>query len=380
MRNIRTYHSGAVSLFVVIFATLLISVVTVSFIRLMLSDQRSATTLDLSQSAYDSAQAGVEDAKRALLRYQTICAGGDATACNAVLADITSSECNQGLNNIVNIAGDEVQVQQSSGDAVLDQAYTCVLLTLDTPDFLGVLRDEEAKLVPLTADRAFNSVTIEWFSTDDLTSSDYSVDVPNINASSSLPLLAQGASGWTSNRPPVMRAQLIQVGSSFNLSDFDAMGVAESNANTLFLYPVRTGGASSIGFSTFDERRSPTSEPQRVNCKTSLVGGGYACSATLTLPNPVGGGDRTAFLRLLPYYNQTNYRVSLSNNALFDAVQPEIDSTGRANDLFRRVKARIEMQDINFAYPDATASVGGNICKDFVVTDNSNDFQTYCNP
>lgn len=374
------HYPGAVSLFVVIFATLLISVVTVSFIRLMLSDQRAATTLDLSQSAYDSAQAGVEDAKRALLRYQTICSGGDAAACNAVLADITSGDCNRSLNNIVDVSGDEVQVQQSSGDAALDQAYTCVLVTLDTPDFLGVMQSDEAKLIPLNANRSFNAVTIEWFSNDDLTSTNYSVDVPSINASSSLPLLAQGAGGWTSNRPPILRAQLIQVGSSFNLSDFDSTGVAESNANTLFLYPVRTGGASSIGFSTFDQRRSPTSEPQRVNCKTSLVGGGYACTATLTLPNPVGGGDRTAFLRLLPYYNKTNYRVSLSNNALFDAVQPEIDATGRANDLFRRVKARVEMQDVNFAYPDATASVGGNICKDFVVTDNANDFQTYCTP
>lgn len=380
-------QTGAVSLFVVVFAALLITVVVVSFVRIMVSDQQQASRADLSQSAYDSAQAGVEDGKRALLRYQNICDDSTKSNCDAVTAKINSDQCNVSLDSISKVVDNEVKIQQNIGDNALNQAYTCVKIQLQTDDYLGTLQTNGSIVVPLVSKTSFKTVRVEWYTADDLQSStDANVDLlpPSTLA---YPLLAQ--SSWPTNRPSIMRSQLMQVGSNFKLGDFnDTNNSSQSNANTLFLYPVGVKGivAGSVDSKTFtarDLRKSPIGSPQPITCSGTLSNGGYACKADLVLPVPIGGGTRTAFLRLTSMYNRAHFRVSLSNGstaAKFDGVQPEIDSTGRANELFRRVKSRVELRDVNFPYPDAAVDITGNLCKDFLVTDNTADYKNNCTP
>jgi hypothetical protein len=59
---------------------------------------------------------------------------------------------------------------------------------------------------------------------------------------------------------------------------------------------------------------------------------------------------------------------------MFQGVQPLVDSTGRAGDLFRRVKARIE--PTGGIYPEAAIDVTNNFCKTFQVTDNIANYST----
>ena len=226
----RRKESGAVSLFIVVFAMLLITVVTLSFLRIMISDQQQASVNDLSKSALDSAQAGIEDGKRALIYYRTICASGDVAGCTAAQNTINSTTCNQGLKNVVNVSNNkEVAIQQSQSvnDVQLNQAYTCVKMQLNTDDYLGTLEANSSKIIPLFSTGTYTSVLLQWFTTDDFGTKGTSVNLeatpPQSDGGASnqqiWPLLAQ--SSWPTTRPAVMRTQMMQYGNNFTLGKFN---------------------------------------------------------------------------------------------------------------------------------------------------------------
>jgi len=388
----RRGESGAVSLFLVIFAMLLITVVTLSFLRTMINDQQQASAADLSQSARDSALAGIEDAKRELIYYRTLCSTSDSAGCALTKNKITTDECNTGLSDVVTVTpGEEVLVQQSqtaANDAQLNQAYTCVKMALETKDYKGTAQKNTSRLIPLKATSDVTSVTIQWYTSKDLGSTSTAVNLlAEASAQSAQPLYQQ--SKWVASRPSLLRVQLMQFGDGFNLSNFDKedSSAAISNANTIFLYPTkRTTSASqttTYDMGADDVRQSASGKPKPTRCESDLSGGGYACTAVLTLPKAFGQADnkRTAYLRITPLYNDTNFRITLGGinpDVMFDGVQPAIDSTGRANDLYRRIEARVDLTDTSFPFPEAAADLTSSLCKDFLVTATAGEAQNNC--
>jgi len=377
MKNIKLniYRRGAVSLFVVIFFSLLITVLVVGFVRIAIRDQQAASAQNLSQSAYDSAQAGVEDAKRALVRLNTVCSSDNVGDCTNATNKIDSAICNDPVSDIAVVSEGEVKIQQKTGDAAsaLDQAYTCVTITRNTSDFVGKLTADEAKVIPLVGVGAFNNVKIEWFSTKDLPNNTTAVALdPSFTK---LPTVE----AYGTTKPPVMRAHLIQVGASFNADDMNN----NSTNSSLFLYPVSGVADTNVNF-TWDVPQTATKKPYTVKCSPTLTSGGYACSITLPLPNPIKGdlNSRRALLELKTLYNSANYRVTLYNDTTlvkFNNIQPQVDSTGRANSLFRRVQSRLEIVDA-YPYPSSEIEVTDNFCKNFSVTDQTGDYKNNCTP
>lgn len=387
----RSRQSGAVSLFVVIFAALLMTVVTVGFIQLMVKDQQQATANDLSQSARDSAMAGVEDAKRLLLLQQA-CADGTALSTvncaqvNAALAAVAGTgetACNAlSQSGLVTEQNSEVPIQQTVGDnaAALDQAYTCVKIMPDTEDYRGQLAKNESAMLPLKAVAGFNQVEISWFSRDDVSAGTNEITFPGAGSVNLPP-----ASSWSPTTPSLLRAQLIQTGTSFQLGDFDDTTSGKSNTNTVFLYPATVAAPSAdfIG----DARRAGTIAPVPAHCESTFASKAYVCSMRLTLPDAKTGNtaERGAYLRLSSLYNATHFTVRLFNSALpdpilFDGVQPRVDATGRANTLFRRVQARVELKGA-MTYPEAAVDIAGSLCKNFLITDNPADYApSSCTP
>lgn len=361
----RAAEHGATALMVVVFSVLLLMTISVSFMRLVVQDQERTNNDELSRGAYDSALAGVEDGKRVL---QSCIANNTAAACAAIAA----SECNTVHSAKVLSATDsssntdEVMVQNSSGTTGgYDQAYSCVKIDRNTPDYTGTLSNDSSEVIPLQTTGSFTQVTVSWFKNPNATT------VFDLNSSPS-PLLPT-ATKWAAVgkvRPPLLRVQLIQFdGQTFKLDDFDQSG----GSSTLYLYPSSIG-LSVADFSS-DARRSKANNlliPIKCN---GGVGSQYICTATLTLSLPVGLpaaqiAQRQAYLRVTSLYGDTDYMIQPVGTELQD-VEPAIDSTGRAADVYRRVRARVQLVSPaeTELYPRATVDITHNFCKDFGVSD-----------
>ncbi len=369
---------GAVSIFIVLFTSLLVVVVTTSFVQIMLRNQQQASNNDLSQSAYDSAMAGVEDAKRALVRLKE-CGDTVSPECDnlraALVNNINPKDCDVLAAAGATFTNNEVTV----GAPALNQAYTCVTVQVKTPSYEGELKDQLPNVIPLISDVDSNEIThvrISWLI-------DGNIDGSAVAVPLGQDLPAYGS--WPANMPPIMRAQLIQFNGNapINLDNFSNTG--NQNATTLFLYP--SIASESLNF-TNDGRRTPGAgnQPRQVRCEPDFDDVIYACSTTIALPTMPPGTQREAYLQLAAIYNKapTNYKVELcrslacppENIINFDNVQPIVDSTGRASDLFRRVRARVSVtpSGTQQQFPEAALLVDGNVCKDFQITNNAGEY------
>ena len=372
------YRQGGVSIFIVIIAGLLVSVVTIGFIRLINRDYQDAARQDLSQSAYDSAQVGVEDAKRALLAWQNACSSGPMSDCEQMTQGLNLSQSEQPCNllatsfNMGDPNSSETLVESSSGDSQMDQAYTCVKIDLSTDSFLGRLSSGESKIIPLKATDSFNKVRLSWFNQNN-SDSDL-IDLPD-KTNLMLNMLPPDST-WPANRPSILRAQFVSAETSTN--------------KTIFAYPAIDGDINSSLGSTIislggDTQTFTTSSLSPVRCDSSLSSGGrmgYACSVVIDLLQDMPARSSSVMNIAFQYGSITDYRVELLNNlnniVTFDGVQPSIDSTGRANDLFRRVESRVEIGQADLPAPINSVYTSGVFCKAMTIRDTTRASSVDC--
>ena len=362
-------QSGAVSPFAVIFGAMLLTIVTIGFMRLMLMDQRQASDNDLSQSAYDAALAGVEDAKRVVRAAQT----GNMQAAGVLSGPIN---CNMiAASGVVggSTSGETIIQTGSGAGKKFDQAYTCVKIAMQSQDFIYKAIEDKSQLISLRAVSSFNKIIIEWYRRDDESNLNAENAVnTEISTTGELPTKDK----WNSNTPPLVRAQVISPGSTFNLATLDTTGVTSFlRPNVLRSDVVSQSGTVVSGKSSDRPRATDGNEHNNgtniISCsKTFRFSGEYSCKAVIDV-DEVPAGSESVFLRLVSIYKGGSIKVSLQKSdgttVNFDGVQPIVDSTGRASNLFRRVEARLQIGD-DFAYPDNAVELKNSLCKDFSIS------------
>lgn len=405
----KKFKEGAASFYIVAISTLILVIVAASFAAVIISEVTRTSNDDLAQSAYDAALAGVEDAKLAFYSYQSCLENNgspiDASGlgCDKIKEWVEKGELDGYEScDMVSVILDRkresggVLVQESSVNNDMQQAYTCVKLS-DATDYKTTLtaenptkimrahfNDEEKDEDGKTAVERVKSVVISWQRDTNEDQTKYS----------NLEDARKGIFGDKTPLPPVISLGLVQTAKDFTLDSFDMTNEKnQTNRGTLYLVPTDKTGLSkvdgkyevaswneetrinSIGEEGFLKSNDKTAEnlPYVVRCAD---GGEYACTATIALPEPVDGdrsNDTFMFVLSMPYADgSTDVRLQfcdkpnscyevdeevegktkmISHEVPLDKVQIVIDSTGRANDLYRRVETRLEPADKAYPFP-----------------------------
>lgn len=374
-------QQGFVSLFTVIFFTLLITVITVGFVSIVLNEQQQSLNNDLRASALNAAESGIEDAKRAILYYNSLPAGSNK---NALYSTLTSNQCDALTNSTI-----AQGIGVSSNGAVtsqnnLSQYFTCLTVNLVSPNYLASSSADKSVFIPLNSQNnaAFDQLVVSWhLVSSSVGASGDGQPTKYVTSTTTLPPVAGSGSSWSSQGyPAYLRVQLYGYPSTGNFTRNDI----SDRSRSAFLVPGAVGTTSPISFDTadplphqFDTNKLPLQAIKCSGTPPNVPSGTYACTATLQLPSGANFAStaNNYFLRVTPLYGSTHFSVTLKNsssgNAIsFSGVEPIVDVTGRAGNVFRRVQSRVVIGAAT-DLPEFEVETAGDICKNMVVSDGS---------
>ena len=338
-------ESGVVSLFTAIFFTILLTVLTTGFIRIMINENQQANDDDFSSRAYYAAESGVEDMKRALAQYYP----NDIAKLNATVCDPPV-----GYSNVVSSA--------------LGVSYPCKLLNFNPPSIEATLPADGSSMqwrLRSQNDVPFNAVRISWHSLSE------TVDGANVTFRTTNTIPTYG--NWNNAGTPfpaMIRSQVFGYTTAGPVNDADL----KANNYNGFLNPTSTANGNAMDIST---ALNGATTPTDVLCTTNTATyAGYACQATINLA-PIGSfSGKTMFLRLKSLFdtNGTKVKIELMNGSNVvntSDAQAIVDVTGRAGTLFRRVQSRVSLPGTASSdlMPEFSLESGDNICKRFELTD-----------
>lgn len=388
-RTNKKAKKGAASFYVVAFSTLILMIIATSFAAIIISEVTRTTNDDLSQSAYDSAMAGIEDAKLAYYNYQNCLiqkengSSVDEYGCTAIFQHFDNPDCDM----VADIIGRErtengaVVIEEKNEKNVgnnMQQAYTCVTMTdslsgyESTLSHSDLIRVVKAKFDDNVKASQIDRVRLSWFSDKDATNGK---NFSNFNGNS---VVFPTTTESQVSAPPTLSLAMVQTAREFTMDQFDTTHNGSTNRAMVYLVPTEDGSSGKDGnhkkavnntisaadFAKSNDKKS-MNLPFTIDCDEGSV---YACSATIGLPSPVGGtrnDDTFIFVVGLPYGKpQTTFlleflcgdsvcksctagdptcdEISSGETVNLKGVQVEVDSTGRANDLYRRLSVRLD--------------------------------------
>ena len=322
---------GLVSILVTMVILLIISLIVIGFARLSQREQRQALDRQLSTQAFYAAETGVNDAVEALRTNPSL----EKTNCGGTLSATTGSNVIDAENNV---------------------SYTCVLID-PTPTSLeyASIDTDQGTVIPVQPRSAtLERLTIGW--QDKAGGTSFNGCPTPSGGEYVFPAAANWPSGCSAG---VLRIDLVP-----NDASMTRAGLI-SRTLTVFLYPQNgSTGATSYGYNVSAPDQGAVIP---VNCNTSATP--RSCNISITFSGNTGVNNY--YLRARSIYRNSNMSLTgyTTGNVLAELVNAQaiVDSTGKANDVLRRISVRVPMTNIGANVPSFGLLTADSLCKRFSI-------------
>ncbi|MDB5168681.1 MAG: hypothetical protein JWO41_37 [Candidatus Saccharibacteria bacterium] len=329
-QTLRGEQEGFAALVIAITLVVIVGLISVGFAQLMRREITQATGKQLANQAYYAAESGVNDAVAALNNGYV----GKKTSCDPIVGPKTLAEAYLSKNDV---------------DST-NSEWTCLLidsapgtLKYSPVDQVNPTAFVARAVDPSGAQTNFTSLTVSWEDADQSSPQ-------KIRSTSGVGNVSFPPAGGAWDAIGVVRISITPIG----LGAVDR-ATLQNNTFTAYLYPTTTASNNTFTYTNvasaqgvvMDGKCSPGNTPLR--CSVTINGG--------------GGSAPRVLISLRSIYSDTKVFISANGGAdnLADA-QSLVDSTGRAQDVLKRIQVRIPNRN-SFYYPGFTLETIGNACK-----------------
>lgn len=324
-------QSGLASMLVTGILISLIGLVAVGFAAVMKHEVSKSINNQISQTAYDAAQSGINDAISYLGSHPTT----SATHCS----DLTATGQPLASSSVLSSDG--------------KTKYTCVLINPNPSDLqYQAINSEDSQVSRIDTSATLASMVVSWQANDRAL-----IKYP-ATCSTTCPLYDETT--WsTSQYAPMLRISIYPVPAA---TQDPNLAYAKAHAKTFFLYPIKDANSTvdSINFST------TTSGLKAVGCGSTDLGTfsgntNYDCNVKLT--GFITSSTYQYYADITPIYADTNVRIQANdvNNTTvtFKNTQAVIDVTAQSGTALKRLQARVDTSGQSGLTEDISAGTNG---------------------
>jgi hypothetical protein len=324
------HQEGIVSIIVATLLIIIVSLIVLAFAQVSRREQRESLDAQLSTQAYYAAETGVNAATAVV---QTL-----ATTNPAGLSQPDCKDTTGGPFSTINY-----DLDSTNPNTI---AITCLTVDAAPQDLSYVLSTDSAKVVPIIPANGatIDSLTFSWPTTRGYTNTQTACKSVKGATAWTLPTETTWKTTWGC---PFMaiRADFVPTDSGFSRDTLI------SNDQVSLMLPVASGSNLGVG---------------NLNDVSPALCSATTCSVTFDNLN-----HTKMYLRLVSAY-EGGEKVTITgsdgtNPLKFTSAQAKIDSTGRAQDVLRRIVVSAPLQSGNDSAPVQALVSGDSVCKRFGV-------------